>query len=66
MGSWIRPGRSRPADLVRRAAHGRGTSIFTDHGHVAAFLVPPQVEADLEYGPTGSRNSSRLPTGSSE
>jgi antitoxin (DNA-binding transcriptional repressor) of toxin-antitoxin stability system len=92
-------------DLVRRVAHERETIALTDHGYVAALLVPPQVIEDLEdslavagyerrkaegtlepgvpmaevrrrlglrppYSPgpdrlsTGSRNSSRLPTGS--
>jgi hypothetical protein len=70
--------------LVRRAAHGRETIALTDHGHVAALLVSPQVIEDLEDALAvadhqrreaegtrepcdhGSRNSSRLPTGSSE
>lgn len=35
-------------DLVRRVAHGRETVALTDHGHVAALLVPPQAIEDLE------------------
>ncbi|RMI33159.1 type II toxin-antitoxin system Phd/YefM family antitoxin [Streptomyces triticirhizae] len=34
--------------LVRRAAHGRETIALTDHGHVAALLVSPQLLEDLE------------------
>jgi prevent-host-death family protein len=40
--------RAELGDLVRRAAHGRETIALTDHGHVAALLVSPQVIEDLE------------------
>ncbi|KAB1143965.1 type II toxin-antitoxin system Phd/YefM family antitoxin [Streptomyces luteolifulvus] len=78
----ISAARSQLGALVRRAAHGRETIALTDHGHVAALLVSPQVIEDLEDAVAdyqrrkaegtrepcdhGSRNSSRLPTGSSE
>jgi PHD/YefM family antitoxin component YafN of YafNO toxin-antitoxin module len=35
-------------ELVRRVAHSRETIALTDHGHVAALLVSPQVIEDLE------------------
>ncbi|MEV2192860.1 type II toxin-antitoxin system Phd/YefM family antitoxin [Streptomyces phaeochromogenes] len=35
-------------DLVRRVAQSRETIALTDHGHVAALLVSPQVVEDLE------------------
>lgn len=44
----ISKARSELGDLVRRAAHGRETIALTDHGHVAALLVSPQVLEDLE------------------
>ncbi|MER6013487.1 type II toxin-antitoxin system Phd/YefM family antitoxin [Streptomyces bluensis] len=44
----ISAARSQLDDLVRRAAHGRETIALTDHGHVAALLVAPQVIEDLE------------------
>ncbi len=44
----ISAARSHLGDLVRRAAHGRETIALTDHGHVAALLVSPQVIEDLE------------------
>ncbi|MFD4144402.1 type II toxin-antitoxin system prevent-host-death family antitoxin [Streptomyces sp. NPDC058572] len=44
----ISKARSELGDLVRRAAHGRETIALTDHGHVAALLVSPQVIEDLE------------------
>ncbi|MEV3857892.1 type II toxin-antitoxin system Phd/YefM family antitoxin [Streptomyces sp. NPDC050095] len=44
----ISKARSELGDLVRRAAHGRETIALTDHGHVAALLVSPQVVEDLE------------------
>ncbi|MDQ0775170.1 prevent-host-death family protein [Streptomyces aurantiacus] len=44
----ISEARSQLGDLVRRAAHGRETIALTDHGHVAALLVSPQVIEDLE------------------
>lgn len=44
----ISKARSELGDLVRRAAHGRETIQLTDHGHVAALLVSPQVIEDLE------------------
>ncbi|MEF9915428.1 MULTISPECIES: type II toxin-antitoxin system Phd/YefM family antitoxin [unclassified Streptomyces] len=44
----ISKARSVLGDLVRRAAHGRETIALTDHGHVAALLVSPQVIEDLE------------------
>lgn len=44
----ISAARSQLGDLVRRAAHGRETIALTDHGHVAALLVSPQVIEDLE------------------
>ncbi|MGW2615135.1 type II toxin-antitoxin system Phd/YefM family antitoxin [Streptomyces sp. NPDC001500] len=44
----ISAARSQLGDLVRRAAHGRETISLTDHGHVAALLVSPQVIEDLE------------------
>ncbi|WP_461014619.1 type II toxin-antitoxin system prevent-host-death family antitoxin [Streptomyces daliensis] len=40
--------RSELGDLVHRAAHSRETIALTDHGHVAALLVSPQVIEDLE------------------
>ncbi|MCC5480048.1 type II toxin-antitoxin system Phd/YefM family antitoxin [Streptomyces barringtoniae] len=40
--------RSQLGDLVRRAAHDHETIALTDHGHVAALLVSPQVTEDLE------------------
>ncbi|MFM9368779.1 type II toxin-antitoxin system Phd/YefM family antitoxin [Streptomyces sp. Da 82-17] len=40
--------RSELGDLVRRAAHNRESIALTDHGHVAALLVSPQVIEDLE------------------
>ncbi|MFF8944251.1 type II toxin-antitoxin system prevent-host-death family antitoxin [Streptomyces sp. NPDC014864] len=33
---------------IDRAAHSRETIALTDHGHVAALLVSPQVIEDLE------------------
>lgn len=44
----ISAARSQLGDLVRRAAHGQETIALTDHGHVAALLVSPQVIEDLE------------------
>ncbi|WP_019549754.1 type II toxin-antitoxin system Phd/YefM family antitoxin [Streptomyces sulphureus] len=44
----ISKARSELGDLVRRAAHSRETIALTDHGHVAALLVSPQVIEDLE------------------
>ncbi|MEU5344006.1 type II toxin-antitoxin system Phd/YefM family antitoxin [Streptomyces sp. NPDC020766] len=44
----ISAARSQLGDLVRRVAHGRETIALTDHGHVAALLVSPQVIEDLE------------------
>lgn len=44
----ISSARAELGDLVRRAAHGRETIALTDHGHVAALLVSPQVIEDLE------------------
>lgn len=44
----ISAARSRLGNLVRRAAHGRETITLTDHGHVAALPVSPQVIEDLE------------------
>ncbi|MGW3632399.1 type II toxin-antitoxin system Phd/YefM family antitoxin [Streptomyces sp. NPDC005122] len=44
----ISTARSQLGDLVRRAAHNRETIALTDHGHVAALLVSPQVIEDLE------------------
>lgn len=44
----ISAARSQLGDLVRRAAHGRETISLTDHGHVAALLISPQVIEDLE------------------
>ncbi|MET9391321.1 type II toxin-antitoxin system Phd/YefM family antitoxin [Streptomyces sp. NPDC006624] len=44
----ISSARSQLGDLVRRAAHSRETIAITDHGHVAALLVSPQVIEDLE------------------
>jgi prevent-host-death family protein len=44
----ISAARSQLGDLVRRAAHGRETIALTDHGHVAALLISPQVIEDLE------------------
>ncbi|MXM66687.1 type II toxin-antitoxin system prevent-host-death family antitoxin [Streptomyces sp. HUCO-GS316] len=44
----ISAARSQLGELVRRAAHGRETIALTDHGHVAALLVSPQVIEDLE------------------
>lgn len=44
----ISDARSQLGDLVRRAAHNRETIALTDHGHVAALLVSPQVIKDLE------------------
>ncbi|MFJ8200126.1 type II toxin-antitoxin system Phd/YefM family antitoxin [Streptomyces sp. NPDC096152] len=44
----ISAARSQLGDLVRRAAHSRETIALTDHGHVAALLVSPQVIEDLE------------------
>ncbi|MFD5496752.1 type II toxin-antitoxin system Phd/YefM family antitoxin [Streptomyces sp. NPDC001812] len=44
----ISAARAHLGDLVRRAAHGRETIALTDHGHVAALLVSPQVIEDLE------------------
>ncbi|WP_415947351.1 type II toxin-antitoxin system Phd/YefM family antitoxin [Streptomyces sp. KLOTTS4A1] len=44
----ISKARAELGDLVRRAAHGRETIALTDHGHVAALLVSPQVIEDLE------------------
>ncbi|MER6705396.1 type II toxin-antitoxin system Phd/YefM family antitoxin [Streptomyces fumanus] len=44
----ISTARAQLGDLVRRAAHGRETIALTDHGHVAALLVSPQVIEDLE------------------
>ncbi|MBJ6616228.1 type II toxin-antitoxin system Phd/YefM family antitoxin [Streptomyces griseoincarnatus] len=44
----ISAARAQLGDLVRRAAHGRETIALTDHGHVAALLVSPQVIEDLE------------------
>ncbi|MFD3735329.1 type II toxin-antitoxin system prevent-host-death family antitoxin [Streptomyces sp. NPDC058632] len=49
--STIGAARSQLGDLVRRAAHSRGTVALTDHGHVAALLVPPHVIEDLEDAP---------------
>ncbi|WP_155054049.1 type II toxin-antitoxin system Phd/YefM family antitoxin [Streptomyces blattellae] len=39
--------RSQLDDLVGRVAHGE-TIALTEHGRVAAFLVPPQAMEDLE------------------
>lgn len=44
----ISAARAQLGDLVRRAAHSRETIALTDHGHVAALLVSPQVIEDLE------------------
>ncbi|NEA99727.1 type II toxin-antitoxin system Phd/YefM family antitoxin [Streptomyces sp. SID13726] len=44
----ISAARAQLGDLVRHAAHGRETIALTDHGHVAALLVSPQVIEDLE------------------
>ncbi|QNP72222.1 type II toxin-antitoxin system Phd/YefM family antitoxin [Streptomyces roseirectus] len=44
----ISAARAQLGDLVRRAAHGRETIALTDHGHVAALLVSPQVIEDFE------------------
>lgn len=44
----ISKARSELGDLVRRAAHSRETIALTDHGHVAALLISPQVIEDLE------------------
>ncbi|WP_018566910.1 type II toxin-antitoxin system Phd/YefM family antitoxin [Streptomyces sp. PsTaAH-124] len=44
----ISAARSQLGDLVRRAAHSRETIALTDHGHVAALLVSPQVIEDFE------------------
>ncbi|MEU5839070.1 type II toxin-antitoxin system Phd/YefM family antitoxin [Streptomyces diacarni] len=44
----ISAARSQLGDLVRRAAHARETIALTDHGHVAALLVSPQVIEDFE------------------
>ncbi|MER6558713.1 type II toxin-antitoxin system Phd/YefM family antitoxin [Streptomyces sp. NPDC001027] len=44
----ISAARAQLGNLVRRAAHGRETISLTDHGHVAALLVSPQVIEDLE------------------
>ncbi|WP_155054015.1 type II toxin-antitoxin system Phd/YefM family antitoxin [Streptomyces blattellae] len=44
----ISAARSQLGDLVRRAAHGRETIALTDHGHVAALLISPQVIEDFE------------------
>lgn len=44
----ISAARSQLGDLVRRAAHGRERISLTDHGHVAAVVVSPQVLEDYE------------------
>jgi prevent-host-death family protein len=44
----ISAARAQLGDLVRRAAHSRETIALTDHGHVAALLVSPQVIEDFE------------------
>ncbi|MEW2403338.1 type II toxin-antitoxin system Phd/YefM family antitoxin [Streptomyces sp. NPDC046862] len=44
----ISAARSQLDDLVRRASHDRETIALTDHGHVVALLVSPQVIEDLE------------------
>ncbi len=44
----ISAARSQLGDLVRRAAHGRETIALTDHGHIAALLVSPQVIEEFE------------------
>lgn len=44
----ISAARGQLGDLVRRAAHNREYIALTDHGHVAALLVSPQVIEDLE------------------
>ncbi|MCX5560280.1 type II toxin-antitoxin system Phd/YefM family antitoxin [Streptomyces sp. NBC_00038] len=44
----ISTARSQLGDLVRRAAHGRETIALTDHGHIAALLVSPQVIEEFE------------------
>ncbi|MEU2516087.1 type II toxin-antitoxin system Phd/YefM family antitoxin [Streptomyces syringium] len=44
----ISAARSQLGDLVRRAAHGRERIALTDHGHVAAVMVSPQVLEDYE------------------
>ncbi|MFG2526237.1 type II toxin-antitoxin system Phd/YefM family antitoxin [Streptomyces sp. NPDC048527] len=44
----ISAARSQLGDLVRRAAHGRETIALTDHGHIAALVVSPQVLEDYE------------------
>ncbi|WP_158801340.1 type II toxin-antitoxin system prevent-host-death family antitoxin [Streptomyces sp. NRRL S-37] len=67
-------------ELVRWVAGGREPITLTDEGRVMALLVAPRVIEDLEsalaaagghargagIAADGSRNSSRLPTGSSE
>ncbi|MFI2379576.1 type II toxin-antitoxin system prevent-host-death family antitoxin [Streptomyces sp. NPDC018964] len=67
-------------ELVRWVAGGREPVALTDEGRVMALLVAPRVIEDLEGAlaaagghargagapADGSRNSSRLPTGSSE
>lgn len=44
----ISAARAQLGDLARRAAHSRETIALTDHGHVAALLVSPQVIEDFE------------------
>ncbi|MGW0862178.1 type II toxin-antitoxin system Phd/YefM family antitoxin [Streptomyces sp. NPDC002611] len=44
----ISSARAQLGDLVRRAALSRETIAITDHGHVAALLVSPQVIENLE------------------
>jgi PHD/YefM family antitoxin component YafN of YafNO toxin-antitoxin module len=44
----ISAARSQLGDLVRRAAHNRETIALTDHGHVAALVVSPQLLEDYE------------------
>ncbi len=67
-------------ELVRRVAGSRERIALTDEGRVVALLVAPRVVEDLEnalaaagghardagIAADGSRNSRRLPTGSSE
>ncbi|MET8508719.1 type II toxin-antitoxin system Phd/YefM family antitoxin [Streptomyces sp. NPDC004787] len=44
----ISAARSQLGDLVRRTAHGREIIALTDHGHVAALMISPQVLEDYE------------------
>lgn len=62
----ISKARSELGDLVRRAAHGRETIALTDHGHVAALLVSPQVIEDLEDSLAIAERERRQAQGSTE